>query len=63
MKASDFFDSEEAFEELLELASRGARSPSEIDFVDSMIERQEEYGLSAFISDGQIEWLRKLANS
>ncbi len=61
MKAKDFFESEEAFEELLELADSGARSVSETDFVCGMIERQEEYGLDTFITESQLEWLRKLA--
>ena len=62
-KAKDFFDSEEEFQTLLEKADSGARSETERDFVADMIEREDSYGRDVFISEAQIEWLRRLANS
>lgn len=62
-KFSDFYEDEEEVSTLLEAADSGASRSSKDtqEFVDDTIERFEAYGLDAFISQSQLEWLKSLA--
>lgn len=61
---SDYFADDEDYEEVLEKASRAAQGNERADeFVDEMIELFEQYGRKAFISESQMDWLQRLADS
>lgn len=56
----DFYELKD-FENLLDNASIGASTNEEINFVDDITTRFEEYSLMAFITEKQIKWLEKLS--
>ncbi|MEO1324175.1 MAG: hypothetical protein AAFV59_14330 [Pseudomonadota bacterium] len=57
----DWFDNPENFEHLLTEAEMEAVSSKEMDFVDSLNEKYDEYGAKMFLSDRQLEWLQAIA--
>jgi hypothetical protein len=49
------------FRSLLALAASYASNEWEDDFIEQHLERLEEYGLSAYLSDAQLETLQRIA--
>jgi len=58
----DFYDEGEEFEEVLINAETNAKGEREIEFVDSLRDRFEEYGEFMYLSEAQYEWLERIAN-
>ena len=58
---SDFFDSVDKVEEYMEAADRAATSEQEREFIDTLYEKFEEYGMDAFLSQAQHDWFIRLA--
>lgn len=50
------------FEELLEDAEANADSGWDVDFVEDMQERFEQYGHDMFLSNAQCEQIERIAN-
>lgn len=59
----DHFDDVDAFEQALERAEANASGDREIEFVDSIRNKYDEYGESMFLSDAQYSWLMSLAGA
>ena len=57
----DWFDNPVNFEHLLEEAELEAVSSKEMDFVDSLNEKYDEYGSKMYLSERQLEWLQAIA--
>lgn len=49
------------FESALEQAEVNASKEREMEFVDSLRNKYDEYGERMFLSDGQYSWLMRLA--
>ena len=54
---SDFYDTEEEFEDALHSAECNAVSEREMSFIDSLHEKFEQYGMRMFLSQKQADWL------
>lgn len=61
MKARDFFETEEEFSKLLDEAEENAVSDWEMRFVDDISLRVGEHGFDTYISERQVEQLKKIA--
>jgi hypothetical protein len=61
LRASDHFDSEVEFQAMLDDAEENAKTDGEVKFVDSLNMKVQEYGIEAFLSDSQYEWLKQIA--
>lgn len=59
----DQFDDVSAFESVLEAAEANASKEREMEFVDSIRNKYDEYGESMFLSDAQYSWLMSLAGA
>lgn len=57
----DHFDDIDDFEEVLEQAETHASTEREIEFVDSIRNKYDEYGERMFLSDAQWSWLDRLS--
>lgn len=57
MKAQDY----DNFEDLIDAAEDGASTDWEMEFIDGVKEKYEQYGGNMFVSDKQLEVLEKLA--
>jgi hypothetical protein len=55
------FDDEEEFEECLNRADSATAGRKEMEFVDDLKEKWEEYRVSMFLSYKQAEWLKRIA--
>ncbi len=55
------FGNEEDYEKVYEEAESNARGDWEIDFIEMMGERFEKFGFDMYISDKQVEILKKIA--
>lgn len=60
-KAQDFFESDAAFEYMLGEAEEKAQGDIEVKFVDDLAVRATQYGIEAFLSQAQYEWLKKIS--
>jgi hypothetical protein len=49
------------YKSLLALSSHYANNQWEDDFIEQQLERFEEYGLNAFLSDAQLDTLQRIA--
>lgn len=61
MKIEDHFDNGEEFEDVLDEAEAEARPGREEEFVEQMRSAWDAYGLRAFMSEAQAQWLRRIA--
>ena len=61
MKICDKYPNDDDFEELLASAEENASSDWETEFVSSLQERYEQYGINMFLSEKQDEVLRRIA--
>lgn len=61
MKISDIYPDGDDFEELLASAEENASNDWETEFVSSLQERYEQYGVNMFLSDKQDEILNRIA--
>lgn len=61
-RANDFYYDYNDLESALETAEDLAKSDREIEFVSSMRESFEEWGLRMFMSDKQYDWLERIAS-
>jgi hypothetical protein len=61
MKASDLYSKDE-FDSLIRQARANAETDWEIEFIDSIEAKYDEYGVKMFLSDKQDSVLRRLAN-
>lgn len=61
MKVIDIYPDDDDFEELLASAEENASSEWETEFVSSLQERYEQYGINMFLSDKQDEILKRIA--
>lgn len=59
----DHFDDIDDFESALEQAEANASKEREMEFVDSIRNKYDEYGESMFLSDAQYSWLMSLAGA
>lgn len=57
----DHFDGVGEFKSALEQAETNASKEREMEFVDSIRNKYDEYGERMFLSDGQYSWLMRLA--
>ena len=57
----DHFDDIDEFESALEQAETNASTEREMEFVDSIRNKYEEYGERMFLSDAQYSWLTRLS--
>lgn len=57
-------EQEEELQEILDhiVAHRSEIKGKEIEFVDDMVKRFEEYGSETFVSPKQFSWLRNIKN-
>lgn len=62
MKISDRYPDDDDFEEMLSSAVENASNEWETEFVSSLQERYEQYGVNMFLSEKQDEILRRLAD-
>lgn len=60
-KVIDFYDDEEAFEDVLRSAEGNATGKRAMEFLDQLRDGFEEWGLGLFLSDAQQQWLERLA--
>lgn len=58
---SDFYKDQDDFEIVLDSASMSAKNSREVEFVESISEKYEGYGMDMFMSDLQHKWLEDLA--
>ena len=58
---TDLVDDASEFNDLLEDAEAGADGDWETEFVDDLRNRYDEYGERMFLSDRQLEILRRIA--
>lgn len=59
----DHFDDAEEFETVLEDAEANASTDREIEFVDSIRNKYDEYGERMFLSAAQYSWLERLSGN
>lgn len=57
----DHFDDIDRFETTLDAAEVCASTDREMEFVDSIRNKYEEYGERMFLSDAQYSWLTRLS--
>jgi hypothetical protein len=57
------FDNGEEFQDVLDEAEAEARSGREREFVEQMAAAWKEYGLRAFMSEAQADWLRRISKT
>lgn len=57
----DHFDDIDEFESALEQAETNASKARDIEFVDIIRNKYDEYGERMFLSDAQYSWLMRLA--
>lgn len=55
------FDDETEFEECLNRADSATCGRKEMEFIDDLKEKWEEYGVRMFLSYKQADWLKKIA--
>lgn len=60
-KVANFYGDGEAYEAILRAADEGCETDADTHFVEQMIQRWDEYGMRAFLSEPQNQWLRRLA--
>ena len=56
-----WFEDIEAFERCLNLADSSSCGRKEMEFVDDMKEKYEEYDSRMYLSEKQADWLKKIA--
>ena len=61
MKIIDRYPDDDDFEELLASAEENASNEWEAEFVSSLQERYEQYGVNTYLSDKQDEVLNRIA--
>ncbi len=63
MKISDHFDNGDEFEDVLEAAEDEAKLGREEEFVAQMRVAWKDYGLKAFMSEAQANWLKRISKT
>lgn len=59
-RIKDFFDTAEEFEEMLEEAEEVAEGRGAI-FIDELASKYVDYGMATFMTQGQYNWLKTIA--
>lgn len=59
-KVLDFYDTDEDFETALDDAERAAVTDREMEFVASLRDKFEEWGLKMYLSEAQNSWLERI---
>lgn len=60
-KLEDLFDNGDEFEDVLEAAEDEARPGREEEFVAEVRKKWETFGLRAYLSQAQADWLKRIA--
>ncbi len=60
---ADHFDNGEEFEDVLDEAEAEAKPGREEEFVQQIRVAWREYGLRAFMSEAQANWLRRISKT
>ena len=60
-QACDVFDDESELKEMLEIARMNAENDWEENFVAGLLEKHKKYGARMYLSDLQLEHLKRIA--